>query len=38
LQVKVDLNGDGVYEEKELVIQHRPFYTTPKDAPTPKGK
>jgi len=31
LQVKVDLNGDGVYEEKELVIQHRPFYTTPKE-------
>jgi len=36
LQVKVDLNGDGIYEEKELVIQHRPFYTTPKDAPTQK--
>lgn len=31
LQVKVDLNGDGIYEEKELVVQHRPFYTTPKD-------
>ncbi len=36
LQVKVDLNGDGVYEEKELVVQHRPFYTTPKEAPTQK--
>ncbi len=36
LQVKVDLNGDGIYEEKELVIQHRPFYTTPKEAPTQK--
>jgi Ca-activated chloride channel family protein len=32
LQVKVDLNGDGIYEEKELVVQHRPFYVTPKDA------
>ncbi|HXG85733.1 MAG TPA: VWA domain-containing protein [Pyrinomonadaceae bacterium] len=38
LQVKVDLNGDGIYEEKDLVIQHRPFYTTPKDAPTQKNK
>lgn len=31
LDVKVDLNGDGVYEEKQLVIQHRPFYQTEKD-------
>lgn len=31
LDVKVDVNGDGVYEEKGYVIQHRPFYTTPKD-------
>lgn len=30
LEVKVDVNGDGVYEEKGYVIQHRPFYTTPK--------
>ncbi len=35
LQVKVDINGDGVYEEKGYVIQHRPFYITPK-AETPK--
>ena len=35
LQVKVDVNGDGVYEEKEYVIQHRPFFTTPKE---PKAK
>ncbi len=35
LQVKVDVNGDGVYEEKEYVIQHRPFFTTPK---APKAK
>ncbi len=26
LQVKVDVNGDGVYEEKGYVIQYRPFY------------
>jgi len=30
LEVKVDVNGDGQYEEKGYVIQHRPFYTTPK--------
>ena len=31
LEVKVDLNGDGVYEEKQLVVQHRPFYQTEKE-------
>ena len=30
LQVKVDVNGDGVYEEKEYVVQHRPFVIAPK--------
>lgn len=30
LEVKVDINGDGVYEEKGYVIQHRPFYILPK--------
>jgi len=30
LDVKVDVNGDGVYEEKGYVIQHRPFYMTEK--------
>ena len=30
LEVKVDLDGDGLYEDKALVVQHRPFYTTPK--------
>jgi VWFA-related protein len=29
LEVKVDLNKDGQYE-KDLVVQHRPFYTSPK--------
>ena len=37
LQVKVDVNGDGQYEGKEFVIQHRPFYTTPK-AEKPKSE
>lgn len=30
LEVKVDLDGDGAYEEKAVVVQHRPFYTTKK--------
>ncbi len=28
LEVKVDVNGDGVYDEKTFVIQHRPYYST----------
>ncbi len=35
LDVKVDVNGDGVYEEKGYVIQHRPFFIAPKEE---KGK
>ena len=31
LEVKVDVNGDGVYDDKEFVVQHRPFYTTEKE-------
>ncbi len=31
LEVKVDVNGDGVYEDKEFVVQHRPFFITPKE-------
>jgi VWFA-related protein len=31
LEVKVDIDGDGVYEEKLYDVQHRPFYTMPKD-------
>ncbi len=31
LEVKVDVNGDGVYDEKQYEVQHRPFYTTPKE-------
>ena len=37
LEVKVDLNGDGVYEEKQLIVQHRPFYVTEKPE-QPKSK
>lgn len=31
LEVKIDINGDGVYEEKQFEVQHRPFYTVPKE-------
>jgi Ca-activated chloride channel homolog len=30
LDVKVDVNGDGKTDEKEYVVQHRPFYSNPK--------
>lgn len=30
LEVKVDVDGDGTYDEKQFVVQHRPFVTTPK--------
>ncbi len=30
LEVRVDLDGDGQFDDKTLVVQHRPFYTTPK--------
>ncbi len=31
LEVKVDVNGDGIYDEKQYEIQHRPFYSLPKE-------
>ncbi len=33
LEVKVDIDGDGVYDEKAFTVQHRPFYSTPKVDP-----
>ena len=30
LEVKVDVNGDGIYDDKQFIVQHRPFYTTEK--------
>jgi VWFA-related protein len=33
LVVKVDVDGDGQYDDKEYVVQHRPFYNAPKDEP-----
>ena len=32
LEVKVDVDGDGTYDDKQFVVQHRPFVTTPKAA------
>jgi hypothetical protein len=28
LEVRVDVNGDGIFDDKQYVIQHRPFYVT----------
>ena len=30
LDVRVDVDGDGQTDEKTFVVQHKPFYTTPK--------
>ncbi len=30
IEVKVDVDGDGAYDDKAFVVQHRPFYSTPK--------
>ncbi len=31
LEVKVDVNGDGIYDEKQFEVQHRPYYSIPKE-------
>lgn len=36
LEVKVDVDGDGTYDDKQYTVQHRPFVTTPD--PNAKGK
>lgn len=30
LEVKVDVDGDGTFDDKQFVVQHRPFVTTAK--------
>jgi hypothetical protein len=30
VEVKVDVDGDGTYDEKVYTVQHRPFYQAPK--------
>ncbi len=37
IQIKVDVNGDGVFDEKQFVVQHRPYVTTA-DLPKPSSK
>lgn len=38
LEVKVDVDGDGVYDDKTFVVQHRPFYIPPGKADDNKKK
>lgn len=37
LEVKVDVDGDGTYDDKQFVVQHRPFVTVNKEK-EPKSK
>lgn len=37
LQVKVDVNGDGTYDDKEFVVQARQYYNSPKPDKNEKG-
>jgi hypothetical protein len=38
LQVKVDVDGDGTFDDKEYVVQARQFYNSPKPAATEKSQ
>jgi VWFA-related protein len=39
LEVKVDVDGDGVYDDKAYVVQARPYFIMPdKNAPAPTNK
>jgi Ca-activated chloride channel family protein len=31
LEVKVDVDGDGTYDDKQFIVQHRPFVMAPKE-------
>ncbi len=31
IEVMVDVNGDGTYDNKQYEVQHRPYYITPKE-------
>lgn len=31
LEVKVDVDGDGTFDDKTIQVQHRPYYSTPKE-------
>jgi hypothetical protein len=36
LVVKVDVDGDGTYDDKEFVVKARQFYNSPKPGTTAK--
>ena len=38
LEVKVDVDGDGVFDDKAFTVQHRPFYSTQRSTPSLKRK
>ena len=38
LEVKVDVDGDGVYDDKAFVVQARPYLEIPKKAAAPTGE
>jgi VWFA-related protein len=38
LQVKVDVDGDGTYDDKEFVVQARQYYNSPKPDKNDKSK
>ncbi|HEX6125179.1 MAG TPA: hypothetical protein VFZ23_07375 [Pyrinomonadaceae bacterium] len=37
LEVKVDVDGDGTYDDKQFVVQHRPFVMTQKEKESKKN-
>ena len=37
LQVRVDVDGDGTFDDKDYVVQARQFYNSPKPTATPSG-
>ena len=38
IEVKVDVDGDGVYDDKVYQVQHRPYYVTPGGGKPEKDK
>ncbi len=38
LDVKVDVDGDGQYDDKTYIVQHKPFYSPPGGDPKKDGK
>lgn len=36
LEVRVDVNGDGKYDNKKFEVKHRPFFRTPKEKESKK--